>query len=239
MSKDFFDDDLAAPGTSVPSSSSSSGAAAEAGQTAAASLSFHERQKQALPEQVSRASDEIERLRQRQEELERRRQALAEQRRRIESYEQGRRKLLEQLGRGGVMVMREGEQASRMAALCGETVSLFQRLRREIEEINPASWPEAEYDTLLTQALTRLEAAANEYRRAMDRINASPWHRAVAEGGAAAELPGIGGSAGGAVPRSFVQWLIAGFAFTLPLILLLLALALARHLGGGHPGGGR
>lgn len=212
MAKDFFDEDLATP----PTTGRSAGEPAGAG-------SYFSQQKRQLPEQVSQASDEIERLRQRQDEIERRKQALIEQRRRIEAYEHGRHDLLDKLGRSAVLVVREGEQASRMAALCGETGSLFQGLHQELESIAPEKWSEADYDRELTRALAQVDSASQAYRKAMDRLNASAWHRGNQES-AAGELAGAGLQTGTAAPQTFTRWLIAGFAFSLPVILILVAL---------------
>ncbi len=226
MAKDFFDADLIDRGAAPP-------APAAAGDRATdAERSFFERQKQGLPEQVGQTSDEIERLRLRQEELERRKQALVEQRRRIESYERGRRELLGKLGRSAVMVVREGEQAARVATLCSETGAQFQKLHQEIEAIAPERWAEAEYDRELTQALAQIEAAGTEYRRAIDRIDASSWRRAP-EGGAEADPLAGGAPAAGAVPRTFTQWLAAGFAFCLPLLVTVAVLAMIYLLHKG------
>jgi len=227
MAKDFFDADLVERNAAAPATPAAGGARGADGDR-----SFFERQKRELPEQVGQASDEIERLRLRQEELERRKQALVEQRRRIEAYERGRRELLEKLGRSAVMVVREGEQAARMAALCSETGAHFQKLHQELEAIAPERWPEAEYDRELTQALAQIEAAGVEYRRALDRINASSWQRAP-EGGAGADpLAGVA-AGGGAAPHTFTQWMAAGFAFCLPLLTLAALLALIYLLKKG------
>ncbi|MDD5705226.1 MAG: hypothetical protein PHR35_04835 [Kiritimatiellae bacterium] len=227
MSKDFYDEDLIA--TSGGAGGTHAGGPAGTVREAGEHDSFYGRQKRDLPEKVSQATDEIERLRQRQEDLERRKQALVEQRRRIEAYEHGRREMLDKLGRSAVMVVREGEQASRMAALCTETGSLFRKLHQELEGLQPENWPEAEYDKELTQALAQIEAASAEYRRAMDRVNASTWRQGEQERGGGAE--GYGGGAGGnGLPQSFTQWIMAGFAFSLPLLIVVVLLALVYIL---------
>jgi hypothetical protein len=227
MAKDFFDSDLIERGAAAPANAAAGNARAPDGER-----SFFERQKHELPEQVGQTSDEIERLRLRQEELERRKQALVEQRRRVEAYERGRRELLEKLGRSAVMVVREGEQAARVAALCSETGAHFQKLHQELEAIAPERWSEAEYDRELTQALAQIEAAGTEYRRALDRINASSWHRAPENDAGSDPLAGVA-AGGGVAPHTFTQWLAAGFAFCLPLLALVSVLALVYLLKQG------
>lgn len=218
MAKEFFDADLIDKGAAEPARPADGRAVGETG-------SFFTQQKRQLPEQVRQTADEIERLRQRQDELERRKQALSEQRRRVEAYEHGRRDILDKLGRSAVMVVREGEQASRMAALCAETGSLFQSLHKEIESIAPDAWAEQDYDKELTKALAQIEAASQAYRKAMDRVNATAWHRGAQEGSA----PDLGGvlPATAESPRSFSHWIVAGFAFSLPLIATAVVLFVA------------
>lgn len=199
--------------------------------------SFYQRQKRELPGQVSQTADEIERLHLRQEELEQRKQALVEQRRRVEAFEKGRREMLEKLGRSAVMVVREGEQASRMGALCSETGALFKKLHQELESIHPEQWNQMEYDQSLTQALARIEAAGTDYRRAMDRVNAASWRRSAASENTVPLDPAIQGGATGGLPNSFFKWLMAGLAFSLPLIVILLALLFLFWLNVWRVGG--
>ena len=133
MAKEFFDDDLIERGvTTYPQASGAGGAA-----PLAEGHSVYGQKKREIPEQVNQTTDEIERLRQRQENLERRKQELVDQRRRIETFEHGRRDMLDKLGRSAVLVVREGEQASRMAALCAEVGSLFAKLHQEMEAFAP------------------------------------------------------------------------------------------------------
>jgi prefoldin subunit 5 len=220
MTKAFVDDDLI---DRVPDGAA--GASRDLAPGAAEGHSVYSQKKRELPEQVNQAVDEIERLRQRQEHLERRKQELVDQRRRIESFEHNRRDMLDKLGRSAVLVVREGEQASRMAALCTEVGSLFSRLHQEMESFFPERWTEEEYDARLTQALAQVEAAGSEYRRAMDRINALAWNRGDGQG--AADAAALGGPAvreRQGLPATFTGWLLAGLAFTLPLLLVASAL---------------
>ena len=226
MTKAFVDDDLI---DRVPDGAA--GASRDLAPGAAEGHSVYSQKKRELPEQVNQAVDEIERLRQRQEHLERRKQELVDQRRRIESFEHNRRDMLDKLGRSAVLVVREGEQASRMAALCTEAGSLFSRLHQEMESFFPERWTEEEYDARLTQALAQVEAAASEYRCAMDRINALAWNRGGGKGAAdeAAALDSLAGRARQGWPATFTGWFLAGLAFTLPLLITVGALV-AIHL---------
>lgn len=205
MSTEFVDDDLL---SSVQPSSQAADSQAE---------SYHNRHKKELPEEQTRNTEELERLRQRQEALERRKQEIAEQRRRIELFEHNRRDLLDKLRRNGVMVVREGEQASRMAALCSEVGSLFSRLHVEMESFSPDSWSEDDYDAKLTDALAKVDAATAEYRKSMDRVAAVDWHASALQGDS--ESPESSSDAG--THKGFAHWFLAGLAFSLPLVILL------------------
>ena len=216
MAKTFFDDDLIDQGSDSVADASRARIPATP-----ETPSVYSQKKRELPEQVNQATDEIERLRQRQEHLERRKQELVDQRRRIESFEHNRRDMLDKLRRSAVLVVREGEQASRMAALCGEAGALFSKLHQEMETFFPERWTEEEYDARLTQALAQVEAASAEYQRAMNRLNALGWGRTDGKTPVddAASLDGLMPRGRRGQPGSFTGWLLAGFAFTLPLII--------------------
>lgn len=204
MTDDFEDDNR----LSVPRNSSQAESAAE---------SYHNRYKRELPEELTRSTDELERLRQRQEELERRKQEINDQRRRIELFEKGRRELLDKLRRNGVMVVREGEQASRMAALCSEVGALFSRLHSEMESFSPDRWKESEYNDRLTEALARIEAATAEYNKSMNRVTAVDWHASALN----ADPDSMDASSDTRSHRGFAYWFLAGLAFSIPLVILL------------------
>ena len=208
MATDFFDEDLAesAPPPDSPSPVPSG-------------ESYYERQRRELPEQLSKTGDEIERLKQRQEALERRKQEIIDQRRRVELFEHNRKDLLDKLRRNAVMVIRESEQASRTAALCNEVGGLFSRLHQELEAFEPDSWTEEEYDARLTEALAKIDAAAAEYRKAMDQVSAVNWRGTETVHDDDASLDTAGGA-----PRGFGHWLMAGFAFAIPFAILALVI---------------
>lgn len=216
MSRAFFDDDLIDRGPEGTDETPSA-----YGDAVQEAPSVYSRKKSELPEQVNQASDEIERLRQRQESLERRKQELVDQRRRIEAFEYNRRDMLDKLRRSAVLVVREGEQAGRMAALCGEVGALFSKLHQEMETFFPERWTEEEYDARLTQALAQVEAASAEYQRAMNRLNALGWRSTDGKAPVddAASLEGLVPRGRRGQPGTFTGWLLAGFAFTLPLII--------------------
>lgn len=204
MSTDFVDDDLLS--SAQPPS-----------QVDSLAESYHNRHKKELPEELTRNTDELERLRQRQEALERRKQEIVDQRRRIELFEHNRRDLLDKLRRNSVMIVREGELASRMAALCSEVGTLFSRLHSEMEAIVPDSWHEDEYDAKLTEALAKVDAASVEYRKSMDRVSSIDWHASALNSDSGAFEP----VADAGTHKGFAHWFLAGLAFSIPLVILL------------------
>lgn len=228
MGTDFFDSDLEAETPRVVQNAEYRMQNAEGGAQSADGESYHARNRREMPENLARAGDEIERLKQKQEALEKRKQEIIELRRRVDMFEGGRRDILDKLRRDAVLVVREGEQASRTAALCSEAGALFSRLHRELEELNPDAWGEEEYGAKLTEALAKVEAATAEHRKAMDRVAAVNWsaghNGATLRDGAwnvGAATPG------GAAPQGFGRWFMAGLAFSLPLALLAAVVAAA------------
>ena len=221
MATDFFDDDLAEPApVDYP--------AATLNHSSKSNDSYHARQKRELPEAQASTGDEIERLRMRQQELEKRKQEIVEQRHRIELLERNKSDLLEKLRRNNVLVVRQGEQAARAAAICKEAGTRFTQLHQDIDSINPDAWDEADYGANLVNALAKVDSATNEYRAAMDRVAAVDWH---APQGAMPDVNGLEGPSGSTSSHGFTYWLLAGFAFTLPVIIvfILLALYLGMH----------
>lgn len=219
MGTDFFDSDLEAAAPRITHN-------AEA-VTQSEGESYHARNRREMPENLARAGDEIERLKQKQEALEKRKQEIIELRRRVDMFEGGRRDILDKLRRDAVLVVREGEQASRTAALCSEAGALFSQLHRELEGLNPDAWDEEEYGAKLTEALAKVDAATAEHRKAMDRVAAVDWHDGQG-GGAAGETGGTLGY--GRAPQGFGGWFMAGLAFSLPLALLATIVAAAVML---------
>ncbi len=214
MPTDIFDEDL--PSSSyrtdpvVPPRATTASSGAE---------SFHERRSREIPEEIAHAGDQVERLKRQQEELERKKKELQEQRRRMERFEHDRHALLEKLRRDSVLIVRHGEQASKVSTLCMEVGASFSQLHRDLDALVPKDWSEEEYEQRLTEALAKVDAATAEYRKAMDRVAAIGW-KSSAVPSDSEDAFSDGSSSHGGLPRGFCQWFLAGLAFTLPLILV-------------------
>lgn len=219
MPTDIFDDDL-------PSSSYRAEPVIPQGKPAAANdpESFHERRSREIPEEIAQTVDQVERLKRQQEELERRKKELQEQRRRMERFEHDRHALLEKLRRDSVLIVRHGEQASKVSTLCMEVGASFSQLHRDLDALVPKNWTEEEYEQRLTEALAKVDAATAEYRKAMDRVAAIGWKSSAVPSGDEDAFTEMSASRGGS-PRGFGQWFLAGLAFTLPLILVAVIVA--------------
>ena len=214
MSNDFFDEDLVSDGMA-------------AARQPLSGESEYDRRKRVLPNEIAETSDELERLHQKQDDLERRKREIIEQRRQIELFEHNRKDLIDKLRRNAVLVVRQGSQASRVAALCSEVGSSFSKLHAEIEAMDPQKWNEDEFDARFSEAQAKLESARVEYGKAMDGVSAVGWHTA------SSSSP-VSSGAVDSVKRGFSYWLVAGLGFTLPLIIVIAALVfLAFGLGHG------
>ncbi len=212
MGTDFFDDDL------VKANAGARGGDA-GGEDAAGRMA---RQREQLTTQVADAAEEIERLRMRQEELEHEKSRLAELNRKQEAYESGKREVIDQLAHAVVLMEKDELQANRMVELLSAARARFKDMLGELRAIREAKWADGDFEEELTKALALVESARIEYGRAMARIDAESWQRT---GDGRARLATIEkGHLGALAERGFWFWVKMGFAFCLPLILLLLAL---------------
>jgi hypothetical protein len=227
MSTDFFDDDLLQPDIKTKEKSEpkdvSTARAADAGATAARMA----KQKDELSTHVAAAVQEIEHLRMKQEELEREKNKLQELSRKQEEYERGKRDIMEGLDRGMITVEKEEVEAMRMVELLSETRNKFKTMLSELRNLNEDSWGDDKFPEELNKALVMVENARMDFKKALARIDASSWHKAVAKEQTNALEDLAGGRANGG---SFGYWLKVGLAITLPLIVVL-ALIFAVHFG--------
>jgi hypothetical protein len=227
MSTDFFDDDLLQPDIKAKEKSEpkdiSTARAADAGATAARMA----KQKEELSTHVAAAVQEIEHLRMKQEELEREKNKLQELSRKQEEYERGKRDIMEGLDRGIITVEKEEVEATRMVELLSETRSKFKTMLGELRNLNEDAWGDDKFPEELNKALVMVENARMDFKKALARIDASSWHKAVAKEQTNVLEDFAGGRANGG---SFAFWLKVGIAVTLPLIVVL-AVIFAIHLG--------
>ena len=183
------------------------------------------RHKQEVTDQMVDKAQELDRLRARQEELEKERRLLEEMRQKQESFDAGRRELKERLGESLVRMQKDQLNAERLSQLLDETRRAFRARLDEVAALNEEDWDEAHLLEELNQALALLEDVRADYNKALAKIEAV--HPQAASAAAAKPLVFAGASGietGGG--RGFGYWFRAGLAFTLPMMLVLAALAL-------------
>lgn len=184
------------------------------------------RHKQEVSDQMAGKAQELDRLRARQEELERERRALQEVRVKQEAFDSGRRELKEHLQAGLVKMEKDQLEAEQLAEMLEETRRVFRVRLEEVAELSESDWADEHGLDELNQALARLENIRADYNKALARIVAVHPHAATPAATLKPLVFDAAASPGTLAQRDFQAWLRAGFAFTLPLLLVVALLAL-------------
>jgi hypothetical protein len=240
MSTDFYDDDLARERERAFNIQLNGGDSANARDGYIPSsrevptrpisdlpLTHMARHKQEVDERMVDKAKELERLRSRQAELERERRTLEELRAQQERFESLRRESKKTLSESLVRLDQERQQADRLIEQLEETRRLFQSRLEEVEGIDEQSWEDERLPDELNRAVVLLESIQDEYRKAIAKLAAIRPETAAAPGGnhPGASYPAMRGapaSPGGVnLPSDLRGWLLAGAAFTAPLIVAL------------------
>lgn len=163
-----------------------------------------------LADDVARTQEKLAHLRREQEQLEKQKRELEDLARRQEDFQHGRDDLTDKLTRGLAFLERQtAETHRRLEQLEGATGNFRSHLS-VLENIDPTRWSQSEAGKELTRALGQLDVARNDYQQARGKLlGAEP--EAAREISADAPL---------AVEQPFLYWLKAGFAFTLPLLVI-------------------
>lgn len=174
-----------------------------------------------LDTQVQRAQDQLSDLRRRQEQIEKEKQRLEELSRKQEELEDGRAELLEKLQRSLTQLQREGAEAQKRIEQVDSITDVFTRHLQELQAMTPKSWSGAELQKELTRGLVGVEEARADFVKLSPKISVEAAEMAIATSATEYEDMYGGGE------KSFSYWLVAGFAFTLPIFILgVMALAL-------------
>ena len=173
--------------------------------------------------QLHDAQERLLDLRQQQDLLERRRDELEELRQKQERFLKGRVDVVERLNKGLTRLDRDTFQTRKRIEMLDHAKENFSRHLDTIEAFNPEHWSRADLRSELVRATAALEDAEQDYAEAMGRLGMGGLGPSGVE-----EAGGTGdGPMGGYGWPGFRYWLVAGLAFTLPLVVLgLLALAL-------------
>jgi vacuolar-type H+-ATPase subunit I/STV1 len=170
-----------------------------------------------LDSQVQKAQEQLLNLKRQQEQIERQKRELEELSRRQEELEHGRGEMVEKLTRALVVVDKQSNEARKRVEQLNATSEAFSSHLQALEAINPKSWPNADLQRELNRALGMVDHARTEYNQMRTRFASE-----AVEGGTTES--GVTGDAYSEMftgpDHSFLYWLKAGLAFTLPLLLL-------------------
>ncbi len=171
-----------------------------------------------LGEEVQKTNTELEKLKRQLEDIEKQKVRLEELKRRQDELENGRADMLDKLTRSMVTVERETDEAQKRLEQLNAIHNSFVQHLRHVDSINPKLWGTAELPMELSKALSLVEDARADYSKAQAKISvASP-----SESAPAAAPASYDSEYGYAEEHGFVYWLKSGFAFTLPLQILVI-----------------
>lgn len=167
-----------------------------------------------LADDVARTQEKLAHLRREQEMLERQKRDLEDLARRQEEFQNGREELSDKLTRGLAFLERQTSDVHRKVEQLEGATGNFRNHVSALEAIEPTRWSQAEAGKELTRALGLLDVARNDYNQARVKLLGPEADGSDAVDGA--------GDSGGMGEQPFLYWLKAGFAFTLPLLVIAL-----------------
>ena len=166
-----------------------------------------------LDDQVALAQERLVALKRQAEQLEREKQKLEELSRRQDQFDTGRAEMVDKFTASLVHIQRETDQTLKRLEILKNVQENFSTYLQELEAINPKDWAPADLQKELSKGLGAVEDARSVYVKAQAQI-------AVDDELPAGSSPYDGETSAGG--HSFGYWLMAGFAFTLPLCALVL-----------------
>lgn len=180
--------------------------------------------RQELDSSLEQARERIQMLQRQKDELERARGELEELRRRHDEFQRGRAEMLEALNRGLIVLEHELVEAQRKTDLVARTRETFKEQLARVEVLTDAHWTPENLKSELSKSLATIETARMEFNRACLRIDAlqgktpeslppTPLEQMIAPPSALERL-------------SLGRALKLGFAFTLPLLVMVLILVI-------------
>jgi len=167
-----------------------------------------------LDSQVQKAQEQLLLLRRQQEQIEKQKRELEELSRRQEELERGRAEMTDKLTRSLVVLEREAYETQKKLEQLRATRESFGQHLEILEGIDPKGWNHADLHRELSRALSTVDDARAEFSQQRSRLQAIATQDAdgVPLPEAAPEIVRGGGE------RSFGQWILIGFALSLPLI---------------------
>jgi chromosome segregation ATPase len=165
-----------------------------------------------IDDQVAQAQERLVALRRQAEQLEREKQKLEELGRKQEQFDSGRAEMVDKFTSSLVHIQRETDQTLKRLEILKNVQESFSSYLQELEAINPKDWTAENLSKELARATGAVEDARSVYVKAQAQVAADEDHVSAAGSPYADDLPGG--------DRGFGYWLMAGFAFTLPLCAL-------------------
>jgi response regulator RpfG family c-di-GMP phosphodiesterase len=167
-----------------------------------------------LDSQVQKAQEQLLQLRRQQEQIEKQKRELEELSRRQEELERGRAEMTDKLTRSLVVLEREAYETQKKLEQLRATRESFGQHLEILEGIDPKGWNSADLHRELSRALSTVDDARAEFSQQRSRLQAIATQDAedVSLPEAGPEVVRGGGE------RSFGQWILIGFALSLPLI---------------------
>ena len=163
-----------------------------------------------LDDQVAQAQDRLLALKRQAEQLEREKQKLEELSRRQEQFDTGRSEMVDKFTSSLVQIQRETDQTLKRLEILKNVQTSFTNYLHDLEAINPKEWSPADLQKELSRALGTVEDARSVFVKAQAQVASDD----EVAGPSPYDAEGIAGG------HSFGYWLMAGFAFTLPLTLV-------------------
>ncbi|PYK71207.1 MAG: hypothetical protein DME44_08655, partial [Verrucomicrobia bacterium] len=167
-----------------------------------------------LGSQVQKAQEQLLQLRRQQEQIEKQKRELEELSRRQEELERGRAEMTDKLTRSLVVLEREAYETQNKLEQLRATRESFGQHLEVLEGIDPKGWNPSDLHRELSRALSTVDDARAEFSQQRSRLQAIATQdsEAVSLPEAAPEVAGTRGE------KSFGQWVLIGFALSLPLI---------------------
>ncbi|MDF1752468.1 MAG: hypothetical protein P1U89_06830 [Verrucomicrobiales bacterium] len=176
-----------------------------------------------LKDEYQEAQQTLLELRQKEELIRRKAEHLEEISHKEEDFAHGRSVLINQIEDYLDLLDEEANESERIGRECVSTHQRFLHHLHTIQSLHPEASDRRNLSQELDRALQYIEAAEEDINEAMPLLNhiskgkssSTPVRKVVHEED---EAP---------LPADFSYWLKAGFAFTLPLMMLIVALAIA------------
>lgn len=162
-------------------------------------------------------------LKRQQEEVERRKLQLEELNQRRREVYDGQKTLKEKFNRSLTILERAEYEARKEVEQIQITRQQFAENLQEIESINPHTWNPEHLEDELTRALTRIDHARSVFTQSRAKIDALSERDISGEDESLADDSGAG-AYDVLNSASFGELVRRGFAFTLPLLVLLIVL---------------